>query len=113
MAKGLFTAAGELVREGKLSVHEESELKTALGWFGTHVPVPDRFSKNRNASHKNTHGLSWYKSDAVEALKKMRGLVSILEEHGLIVETVRTKRPGYIVYEDEIQIVAEPFHGEI
>ena len=38
----------------------------------------------------------------------MREIASILERHGIIVNTIYTDRPGYIVYEDEYQITAEP-----
>lgn len=39
----------------------------------------------------------------------MREIAAILEAHGVITEMIRTERPGYIVYQDEYQIVAEPF----
>jgi hypothetical protein len=35
--------------------------------------------------------------------------VAILEHHGISVRTLKAKRVGYIVYEDEFQIVAEHF----
>ena len=36
-------------------------------------------------------------------------MISILETQGVVVEVIETQRPGYVVYEDEFQIVAEPF----
>jgi hypothetical protein len=36
-------------------------------------------------------------------------MVRILERNGIFVKKIRTDRPGYVVYEDELQIVAEPF----
>jgi hypothetical protein len=39
----------------------------------------------------------------------MHQLASILESHGYVVAIVREERVGYIVYEDEHQVVAEPF----
>jgi hypothetical protein len=39
-------------------------------------------------------------------------LADILRRHGVAVEVVETGRPGYVVHEDEWQVVAEPFHGE-
>jgi len=36
-------------------------------------------------------------------------IVQILEAHGIVIDVIRTDRPGYIVYEDEFQIAAEPF----
>ena len=39
----------------------------------------------------------------------MRELVAILEAHDIAVEMLQTERPGYVVYEDTYQIVAEAF----
>ena len=36
-------------------------------------------------------------------------MAAILGEHGIVVETLETERPGYVVYEDDVQVVAEPF----
>jgi hypothetical protein len=111
-AKGLFTAAYSALRSGELYGYEEKEIKEAMEWLERHLPVPDKFSKNRNASHKNTHGISWFKPKATETLKQIRRIVAVLEEHGTKVKVLKTTRPGYVVYEDRFQIVAEPFHGE-
>jgi hypothetical protein len=36
-------------------------------------------------------------------------MVAILEAHDVKVEMLKTTKPGYVVYEDEFQVVAEPF----
>lgn len=36
-------------------------------------------------------------------------MVYILEQHNVYVRVLKTDRPGYIVYEDQHQVVAEPF----
>ena len=36
-------------------------------------------------------------------------MVAILENHGVYVRNLKAKRVGYVVYEDEHQIVAQPF----
>jgi predicted RNase H-like HicB family nuclease len=41
----------------------------------------------------------------------MRELARLVEDLGYSVRVVRTSRPGYTVYEDEYQVIAEPFHG--
>jgi hypothetical protein len=42
----------------------------------------------------------------------VRELVGILQNHGVLVQTLTTDGVGYVVYEDDFQIVAEPFAGE-
>jgi hypothetical protein len=39
----------------------------------------------------------------------MHEMACILELNGVCVRVIKTQRPGYIVYEDEYQVVAEPF----
>ena len=58
---------------------------------------------------KKNRALSWFRDTAVQHLRHARELVGILEGHGVYVRTLKAKRVGYVVYEDECQIVAEPF----
>jgi hypothetical protein len=39
----------------------------------------------------------------------MREMAFLLEHHDVPVRMIKTARPGYVVYEDEFQIVAVPF----
>jgi hypothetical protein len=40
-------------------------------------------------------------------------MVALLELHGIRTKMLRTRRVGYVVYEDEFQVCAEPFRAEI
>lgn len=61
-------------------------------------------------SRTSKRALSWFKEAALTELRHAHELVELLKGHDLIVEMITTDRPGYVVYEDEYQIVAEPFH---
>ncbi|KRA16432.1 MULTISPECIES: hypothetical protein [unclassified Lysobacter] len=111
-ATGLLTLAYEQLRSGELTEWEHAQLGEHLRWLELNLPVPDRFARKRNVSHKNTHGVSWLKAEATPAVDRMRAVATLLWERGHSVEMVMADRPGYIVYEDLQQIVAEPFHGE-
>ena len=50
-----------------------------------------------------------FKDSAHAHLERVRRLVALLESSVVAVEMITTERPGYFVYEDEFQIVAEPF----
>ena len=39
----------------------------------------------------------------------MRELAAMLDQHSLAVRVLTTSKPGYVVYEDEYQVLAEPF----
>ena len=83
-----------------------------MQWLETNLPVPARFARKRNVSHRHTHGISWLRSSATDAIRYLRAISDIAQRHDYPVEVVQTERPGYIVYEDQWQVVAEPFHGE-
>jgi len=51
----------------------------------------------------------WFKSSARAHLAKIHEMICVLEQHEVYVRTLKAHRPGYIVYEDEHQVVAEPF----
>jgi hypothetical protein len=110
---GVFHAAGKLRDEGKLLDHEQEEHDLIREWFNRHLEKPNRFTNAKPPYYrKQSKALSWFKDSAHEHLSQIRSLVAILENHGVSVQMLKTDHVGYIVYEDEYQIVAEPFAGE-
>lgn len=109
---GLFTLAYHLRDQNRFTYQEEEQVQDLIDWFKANLPIPDRFSRNRNGSHKNTYGLSWFKPESTEAINRMWQLKAMIENHGFNIEVIKTDRPGYVVYEDEHQVVAEPFNGQ-
>lgn len=109
---GVFKVAYALKNEGEISEAERQELTELLDWFGAELAVPDRFSRSTSKGHcrRATKGISWLKASANEHVKRMHRLVQILREHGHHVEMIRSANPGYVVYQDDHQIVAEPFN---
>jgi hypothetical protein len=71
-----------------------------------------KFSRKKNSSHKNTIGISWIKAENNELSKRLWELKQLVEMEGIQIEVIKTERQGYIVYEDDFQVVAEPFHHE-
>ena len=107
---GVFHAAGYLRDEAKLDTHEEERLDSIVQWFSEHLEKPTRFTASKPPYHsKKNKAISWFKDTAHEHLAHIRELVFILEHHGVLVRMLKADRVGYIVYEDEFQVVAEPF----
>lgn len=111
LKSGIFSEAYGLLDGTALSAVHHDLLSKLIAWFDDRLPVPERFnsSKSKGASRRNSHGISWIKPEAEEHISRMREIAWILEEHGIKVVMIKTQRPGRIVYEDEWQIVAEPF----
>lgn len=110
--KGLLAAVYDALNQKLVTEYEESQIRTHLSWLNDNLPKPEKFSRTRNDYHKNTHGLSWLKPSATEALEHLRALATIMDDHGIPVSMITTEKPGYVVYEDDLQVVAEPFNAE-
>ncbi len=106
--QGLFQAMSDLEHEGVLLSHEQEAYDEIYGWFRKHLKKPRSFTRSSKPHAKNV-ALSWFKDSALEHITRMYALAQILQAHGIVVETLRSERPGYVVYDDEFQVAAEPF----
>jgi hypothetical protein len=106
--QGLFYAAYELANHGALSREELTALDDIHEWFAKNLTEPTRASWSARP-HAKGQALSWFKESAVAHVSKMRSLQAVLKEHGVFADVLRTARPGYVVYEDDHQVLAYPF----
>ena len=106
--QGLFQALATLEDSGVLTIHDAKYLDAICDWFAKHLQVPTRLAIS-SRHHGRAQAVSWFKDTAADHIAKMRELAEILERYGVPVEMIKTKRLGYILYEDEFQIAAFPF----
>lgn len=110
---GVFHAVGNLRDWGRLAGAEEARHDALRKWFNENLEKPTRFTAAKPPFYrKQARAISWFKDSAREHISRVRELADILEHHGISVRVLKTDRVGYIVYEDEYQIVAEPFAKE-
>jgi hypothetical protein len=102
--QGIFQAAGQALEWGDITGHDADELKELSGWFNENLEKPTSFGRD-----KLRLGICWFKTDATEHISRIWQMVQILERNGIYVKKIRTDKPGYVIYEDEWQLVAEPF----
>ena len=105
---GLFQVSAELRDAGQVTEYEEEQLLRIRDWFDNNLDRPLAFSKSSKVHAKNV-AISWFKDTATEHISRMYELKTIIENYGIIVDVIRTQRPGYIVYEDAYQVTAEPY----
>ena len=86
-------------------------LVETLDWFEKNLPTPSRFNRTTSKGYyrRTTQGVAWFRDTAIDCLQRMHSLKGILEDFGHPVTVIRESRIGYIVYEDELQVIAEPF----
>lgn len=81
------------------------EFDEAFRWFRC-LAVPGVFKGKR---HRHAaRSLCWLKPEADWVLDELRYAAWILNEAGIPVREIRTRRPGMVIWQDEDQIVALP-----
>jgi hypothetical protein len=110
---GIFGALYEAIFEGEIELHLREPLEGLYTWFKKNLKKPSRFNRSSSKAYhrRNTRGVSWIKCAAFEHIAKLRETAIYLRELGYVVNERITDQPGYIVYEDHYQIVAEPFRN--
>jgi hypothetical protein len=106
--QGLFQALSDLDHAGVLEPHEIDLYDEVYDWFKANLRKPRSFTRS-SKPHAKKVALSWFKDTATEHVAKMRILAQVLDAHSISVDVIQTDRPGYVVYEDEYQVAAEPF----
>jgi hypothetical protein len=106
--QGLFQALSELSEDGLLLDFEQKQHDEVYEWFRQNLKKPRSFTRSTKP-HAKKVALSWFKDSATEHIAKMHHLAQILVSHGTLVDIIQTERPGYVVYEDQFQVAAEPF----
>jgi len=106
--QGLFQALAKLDAEGRLVGYHRDAYLEVQTWFRLNLTSPASFAR-AGRPHPKKVALSWFKDSAIEHIRQMRRMSSILAEHDVEVHVLQTQRPGYVVYEDEHQVAAEPF----
>lgn len=107
---GVFVVAYRLKRERALLETDHRHLLELLNWFDENLATPTRFNRSRRA-HRASRGICWFRPSAQEHIRRARELARLIDRQGLWVNMMKTGQPGFVVFEDEHQIVAEPFAG--
>jgi hypothetical protein len=109
--EGLFRLGYRLIKDPEFHGSDREMLEEVMSWFNKHLLVPSRFSRSSSKGYyrRATRGISWFRDTSGECITRMFTLKRIIENQGHTVTLIREERIGYVVYEDEYQIVAEPF----
>lgn len=108
---GLFHVAYRLSRADDISDTDRKLIKEHLTWFEENLKKPARLNRSSSKGYyrRATKGISWLRDTARDHVSRMHALKRIAEANGYAVSLVTEERVGYVVYEDEFQVVAEPF----
>jgi hypothetical protein len=105
---GIFREAYRLWHDDTLPAETRADLRTLLDWFNTHLERPQRLAASP-APYAGRTAIPWLRESASHHVAQLRRLADLIGEAGVVVEEINTTRPGYIVYRDAYQVMAQPF----
>jgi len=107
VSAGLFSTAYKLLDDEVLPDYEYCALMEPMRWFDLHLKAP--FDYRLKPASLADRSICWFRSTAHEHLAKAWEMVAILEARDIFIWTVRCDQPGYVIYEDAVQVLAYPF----
>jgi hypothetical protein len=102
--QGIFQAAAQALEWHNITGSDADEMNELRAWFSENLEKPTSFGRGQLRL-----GICWFKTGSTEHISRIWEMVHILERNGIYVKKIRTDKPGYVIYEDEWQLVAEPF----
>ena len=102
--QGVFQAVARALEWETITGSDADELNTLRSWFSENLEKPTSYGRG-----KLSLGICWFKVAASDHIVRIWQMIRILERHGIYVKKIKTDKPGYLVYEDDWQVVAEPF----
>jgi hypothetical protein len=106
VSAGLFRAAYKLLNEIRLPEYQYYALREPMDWFDAHLESP--YDYRLEPARLADQSLCWFRAGAKEHLRRAWEMVAIMEEHDIFIRMVKCHCPGYILYEDEAQVLAFP-----
>jgi len=102
--QGIFQAAAQALEWQNITGSDADELNELRRWFNDNLEEPTSFGRD-----KLRLGICWFKTGATGHISRIWEMVRILERNDIYVRKITTDKPGYVIYEDDWQLVAEPF----
>jgi hypothetical protein len=108
---GTFGLAYELRDSRDVEPTDRELLAETLSWFEKNLETPTRFNRTKSKGfyRRKTRGIAWFKDTATAHLARMHQIKAVLERYGYAVVMLSESRIGYVVHDDEFQVIAEPF----
>jgi hypothetical protein len=107
VSAGLFCAVYQLSWADGVPEYEYDALTELRDWFNIHLESPLAHLPRANAYQR---AICWFKPTAREHLARAWEMAVILERNDILIWTIKARRTGYVHYEDDAQVFAEPFN---
>ncbi len=102
--QGLIHLAYKLKYNNSFTDYEYEEVQYVFRWIDRNLIVPPILK-----IPGNYRCLCWFKPSAQEHIRVMWKLFSVIQNKGIAVDMIKCEEIGRIRYQDDYQIVAQPF----
>lgn len=105
---GIFAMTNGLRDAGLLSADDAEWVRRQNAHCDRLHTDPSTVAADCYSATLNPAARSWFKADALELLRMARLYTDVLDRYDVPWTELRTGKPGRIVYEDPVQVVAVP-----
>ena len=106
VSAGIFCAAYNLLHSNELPYYDFDALIELRDWFNHYMASPFEYLRYHKRYER---AVCWFKPTAHEHLARAWELAGILERNNLLIWTIKSPRTGYVHYEDDVQVFAQPY----
>ena len=110
---GIFAMTNGLRDAGLLADEDEEWVQRQNAHGNRSYTDPSTVVADCYNATVNPGARSWFRDDALNLLLMARRYARLLDRYEVPWVELRTERPGRIVYEDQVQVVAVPFTYEV
>ena len=101
--------ANGLARDGALTTHDYQWWARANAWYDNAYSDPSTIDPSVYDRGVNPRAQAWFKTTADHLLAKVPPYLAILDRYGVKWEVCRSSDAGRILYEDDVQVVVNPY----
>ncbi|SDO50464.1 hypothetical protein SAMN05216368_12031 [Cryobacterium flavum] len=102
---GIFALANELAHSNKLSDEDFVWWRENNDWFNAAYANPGAIDSTLFDRSVHPRTVCWFKTSANHLLTRATGYLNLLDRYGVGWVERRSKDPGLILYEDDVQVV--------
>ncbi|MCQ2001040.1 hypothetical protein [Arthrobacter zhaoxinii] len=106
---GIFGLANGLAMEGRLSREDYEWWTSANVWYDDAYPDPSTTDPAVYDRAIHPHAQAWFRVSADHLLARIPGYIGLLTRYGVNWQERRSTDPGRVLYEDEVQVVVDPY----
>lgn len=106
---GIFGLSNGLAKEGVLNDEDYEWWVSANAWYDAAYPDPHAVDPTVYDRALHPYAQAWFKTTANHLLAKVPGYLALLGRYGVRWEELRSADPGMVLYEDDVQVVVDPF----